>query len=378
MKVLLDPQIFQLQKYGGISRLFVELWKHSLSHPGFKFECPLLYSENYHLKESGLAPKNIFGIFNYLHFKGTGRIKDLLKSMSIKQTKKKIRTGQADIFIATYYDPYFLDDLKGKPFILTVYDMIHELFPQYFHHDKQTISNKKLLIEKADSIVAISEKTKKDILQFYPATPPEKIKVVYLSQSIQENATTKLKELPEKYILFVGNRQAYKNFALFAEAAKVFLKSDSTLHIVCAGGGKLRKEEISLLNQLGIQERTIQLDYEDNELSQFYKRALMFVFPSAYEGFGIPTLEAMKCGCPVILSKSSCLPEIGGDAAIYFESGNLKSLVNAIGNLLTNLDLRNEMVNRGLKRVNDFSWAKTAEGYYSIINEVVSWERPQL
>jgi glycosyltransferase involved in cell wall biosynthesis len=370
MKILLDPQIFLSQKFGGISRLFVELWKDSLSHPGLEFECPLLYSENYHLKERGLAPKNVFGVFNHMHFKGTGRIKDLLKARSIKLAKQKLSTGQTDIFIATYYDPYFLDYLKGKPFILTVYDMIHELFPEHFHLDKQTSPNKKLLIDKAHSVVAISEQTKKDILRFYPSTPPDKIKVVYLSQSVNENAASKLKGLPEKYFLFVGNRPAYKNFALFAKAATGFLKSDSALHIVCAGGGKLRNEELILLKQLGIGERTMQLDYEDNQLAQFYKGALLFVFPSAYEGFGIPTLEAMKCGCPVILSNSSCLPEVGGDAALYFENGDAASLSLAINKILNDEQLRNDLVKRGLERAKEFSWKKTAEGYYTLLKNI--------
>ena len=367
MKVLLDPQIFLTQRFGGISRLFVEVWKSSVDNKEIDFECPLIYSENYHLTESGLEPKNLFTVLHNWHFKGIGRLKDILKASSIKKTKRKLSTGKFDVFLSTYYDPYFLDHLNGKPFILTVYDMIHELFPEHFTSDTRTISWKKLLIEKADKIVAISKQTKIDILKFYPAISPERIDVVYLSQTIMESGASIADQLPSNYILFVGNRGAYKNFKFFVEVAVPFLRSDSSLYIVCAGGGKLSGKEAEMLEELNISKQIIQKDYKDSELASFYRAAKVFVFPSAYEGFGIPTLEAMKCGCPVILANSSCLPEVGGDAAMYFESGNRSSLADAIERVLNDELLRKELIKKGFRQVNEFSWEKTAEGYFNII-----------
>lgn len=365
--ILLDPQIFLTQKFGGISRLFVELWKNYNKRTEINIDCPLLYSENYHLAESAIGPRNIFNFFHHLHFRGSGRIKDRLKTASINKTVKKLKNGEFDIFLSTYYDTYFLDHLGSKPFILTVYDMIHEVFPEYFVADKTTVRQKKLLIEKANKIIAISEQTKKDILKFYPYISPQKIAVIYLSQSIIDGGVTFVKELPDNYILFVGNRGAYKNFELFAETAVPFLKEDPSLYIVCAGGGKLLDKEIKMLHKLGIWEKVIQANYKDSELAAFYKAAKVFVFPSAYEGFGIPTLEAMKCGCPVILANSSSLPEVGGDAALYFESGNKSSLGDAIREILNNEKLRNELIRKGYLRANEFSWKKTAEKYFNVI-----------
>ena len=368
MKVLLDPQIFLIQKFGGISRLFVEVWKHSINNKEIDFECPLVYSENYHLNESGLEPRNIFNVLHKLNFKGTGRIKDLLKASSIKKTKRKLIDQHFDVFLSTYYEPYFLDHIGKKPFILTVYDMIHEIFPEYFTSDAKTVSQKRLLIEKADKIIAISKQTKKDILKIYPNVSPEKIDVVYLSQTIIDNgvATT---GLPANFILFVGNRGAYKNFKLFAETTVPFLKVDRSLYIVCAGGGKLSGKEIEMLEELNIAKQVIQRDYKDSELASFYKAARVFVFPSAYEGFGIPTLEAMKCGCPVILANSSCLPEVGGDAVLYFESNDKDSLAGAIDKILNDESVRKELIQKGLRQVNEFSWEKTAEGYFNVIKK---------
>ena len=139
----------------------------------------------------------------------------MLKASSLKKTKKKLDSGKFDVFLPTYYDPYFLDHLNGRPFILTVYDMIHEIFSEHFAAYAKTICQKKVLIEKADRIIAISKQTKNDILKFYPDVPPEKVAVVYLSQTIIENGTSIASELPANFILFVGNRDAYKNFSFF-------------------------------------------------------------------------------------------------------------------------------------------------------------------
>ena len=128
---------------------------------------------------------------------------------------------------------------------------------------------------------------------------------------------------------------------------------------------------MEVLESLGISNKVIQKNYKDSELASFYKAAKVFVFPSAYEGFGIPTLEAMKCGCPVILADNSCLPEVGGDAVVYFESGNTSSLANAIDRMLKDEILRKEMIQKGFKQVNEFSWEKTAEGYFNIIKQFV-------
>lgn len=370
MKVILDPQTFLIQKFGGISRLFVEVWKRSIDSSEFDFECPIIYSENYHLNESGLEPDNIFKVLHSWNFRGIERVKDALKANSIRRTKKKLQAKHFDVFLSTYYNTYFLDHIGKKPFILTVYDMIHEIFPNHFLDDTSTAPQKKILIERADKIIAISNQTKHDILRFYPEISPLKIDVVYLSQTIIDNVMPIAGQLPKNYILFVGNRGAYKNFQLFVEAVLPILKTDPTLHIVCAGGGNLIERELNMLAKLGIADQVIQRNYKDSELASYYKGARVFVFPSAYEGFGIPTLEAMKCGCPVILANSSCLPEVGGDAALYFESGNKDSLADAVSNVLNSDQLRKDLIAKGYEQVKEFSWDKTAAGYFNVIKSI--------
>lgn len=372
MKILLDPQIFLTQKFGGISRLFVELWKYSLQRRDISFECPLIYSENLHLADSGLAPGNIFKILHDVQFRGVGRIKDKLKSVATRRTIKRLKKGDFDIFVPTYYDPYFLEYIGSKPFVLTVYDMIHEMLPQYFIADKKTVFHKKELLGKASVAVAISEHTKNDILNIYPELDAGKIKVIHLAQSMRDEDEIPIVPLPENYILFVGNRANYKNFNFFTETIASLLKNDHSLFLVCAGGGKFTKQENDFLQTLGIHEKVIQKNYTDNELPAFYRSAKVFVFPSEYEGFGIPTLEAMKCGCPVLLANSSCLPEIGGDAAAYFRLNDPSSLLKALTDIINNEKLRSEMIEKGFQRENEFSWSKTADAYFDTFKQLLN------
>ena len=371
MKILLDPQIFLWQKFGGVSQLYVELLKYAGKWKEPDIIWPLVYSENLHLKEAGLNPRNIFTGLHQFNFKGTGRMKAMLKAASVRKTKKLLSKGDFDVFFPTYYDPYFLNYLKQRPFVLVVHDMIHEIFPEYFRGDKTTVPNKKLLIEKADKIITNSFHTKRDILCFYPHIPENKIEPVHHAQSIEDPDKAEAVDLPEEFILFVGNREGYKNFTYLVESLAEILKERKTLYLVCAGGSIFSEEEKKTLKKLKIENKVIQKKFRDSELPSFYRAAKVFIFPSLYEGFGIPTLEAMKCGCPVILANSSCFPEIAADAAIYFDPGSSSSLIQALENILEDEDLRSKMIKRGYDRVKEFSWEKTAKGYFSVIKQMI-------
>jgi len=368
----MDPQIFLWQKYGGVSQLFVELLRYAREWNDPEITCPLTFTENIHLIEAGLAPKNVFSGLGRLNFRGTGRVKDFVKSLSIRKTKRLLKDQDFDIFFPSYYDTYFLDYLSSKPLVIVVHDMIHEIFPEYFLNDKTTVPNKKLLIERATRIITNSHCTKNDILRIYPDISEKKIVPVHHAQSIENpGMTTNQIDLPEKYILFVGNRSGYKNFNFMINALTPIFRTKEKLHLVCAGGGSFSAGEKQFISNLGIDKKIIQIDFEDKQLPGYYKNALVFIFPSLYEGFGIPTLEAMKCGCPVILANNSCFPEIAGDAAVYFDPYNSASLVEATTNILNDENLRNNFIEKGYERVSSFSWEKTAKGYFKAISEII-------
>lgn len=361
IKILLDPQTYNEQRVGGISRYHTEVYLELDKLPDVSIECPIFYSDNLHLKEHGL-----FGNWRnqIAHFKLIPKFirKKMIKKYkrkNIRRTRKALSKQDFDVFVSTYYDPYFLDYIGDKPFVLTLHDMIHDLFPQYFTRDKHTVSRKKLLLEKATRVIAVSENTKKDILKFYPHIDASKIDVVYLSQSIDTTSKVKV-DLPKKYILFVGNRTIYKNFNFFIEAVAPLLKADPELFVVCAGGNGFDKSEKELIQKLGIASQLIQRNFEDNELASYYSQAKCFAFPSEYEGFGIPVLEAMACGCPVVLANHSSFPEVAGDAGVYFELHNADDLRGKIASLVSDETLRNEYVAKGLARAQKFSWHQTA------------------
>lgn len=370
MKIVLDPQTFNEQKFGGISRYHTEMLLEWQKTPGISVDCPIVYSDNLHLKEAGLFRSFRNTLFNPCLWPKfiNKKIAKTYRKKNIAASVKVLQKQDFDVFVPTYYATYFLEHIGQKPFVLTVYDMIHEMLPQYFTRDKHTVANKKLLMEQATKIIAISESTKNDILKIYPHIPADKIEVVYLSFSIKHDAAVKLL-LPEKYILFVGNRSDYKNFAFFLKSVAPVLQSEKDLYLVCAGGNAFNSKEQKMIADLSVSEKLIQKNFEDNELASYYSGAKCFVFPSEYEGFGIPVLEAMACGCPVVLAQHSSFPEVAGEAGVYFELNNEIDLRSKIVNLLQNEPLRKDYINKGLAQAQKFSWQKTAQEALEILRE---------
>jgi glycosyltransferase involved in cell wall biosynthesis len=364
MKIILDPQIFNEQKFGGISRYFTELYLALSQESSVDIECPLQYSENMHLKEAGLYQNYMNQVLNqrWLPKFIKKKILKKIKSINIKNTIKTLHQGDFDVFIPTYYSPYFLDSLNGKPFVLTVYDMIHEILPQYFTsaNDFETVKNKKLLMEKATKIISISESTKRDIIKIYPHIDSRKIEIVYLSHSIKPKNVVEL-DLPKEYILFVGNRTIYKNFLFFLKAVAPILQSNPKLFLVCAGGNRIYSNEQKLIKELKLSQQVIQRNFEDYELSAYYSNAYCFVFASEYEGFGIPVLESMACGCPVVLANHSSFPEVAGDAGVYFELNNQDDLKQKVEKLVYDKQHRDIYISKGYEQVKKYSWQKTAD-----------------
>lgn len=367
MKVLYDHQIFTSQIYGGISRYFVELMKNFRDDDEIEYKISLRYSNNYYLKKlNSLTHKTFFENYS---FKGKYRLLNILNK---KESKKFVSKGNYDIFHPTYYDPYFLDYIGKKPFVLTIYDMIHEIYPKIFSLKDKTAERKKLLAQKATKIITISENTKRDAIK-YLGIDESKIEVIHLGNSFKINKDDKTIniKIPEKYILFVGSRGGYKNIETFIVAVAPLLNEDNELSIVCAGGGDFSKIEIDKFKNLNIRDKLFYYSGSDSILAYLYQKATAFVFPSLYEGFGIPILESFACGCPVICSETSSLPEVAGDAAIYFDPTDKLSMLNSIQKVIYNDELKKQLINKGVERVKEFTWEKTADKTKKIYEGVI-------
>ena len=363
MKILFDHQIFTSQKYGGISRYFFELIKNI---DNIEVENATLFSYNHYLISDN--SKKCISFFPKINFRGKQRS---LLFLNNTFSKLKIINGNFDIFHPTYYDPYFLKYLNGKPFVLTVYDMIHEKFDETFPQDDKTSYYKKILVNKAVKIIAISENTKKDLIDLF-GVEKSKIEVVYLGNSMLLNNDVNIDfNFPKNFILFVGIRKGYKNFDRFIKSIAKLLHENVDLLVVCVSGGKFNNEELELFEKLNIQRSVLQYDLEDNQLAQFYARALVFVFPSLYEGFGIPVLESFACSCPLICSNTSSLPEIAADGAEYFDPYSQKSIYTNVKKVLESLELRNTLIKNGNERLKYFSWEKTAQQTKKIYESII-------
>jgi glycosyltransferase involved in cell wall biosynthesis len=234
--------------------------------------------------------------------------------------------------------------------------MIHEIFPDYFYGPDDTSQNKKILIQKANKIITVSETTKRDLLKFYPDVE-NKVKIVYHGFFSRE-IITQFKN-KENYLLFTGSRRGYKNFNMFIEAVALLLKKFD-LRLICTGQ-PFDKKEIDLFEYFNISDRVICRLVSDEELISLYAKATAFIFPSLYEGFGIPVLEAFAAGCPAILSNVSSLPEIGCHGAAYFDPYSIDDIRSVIEKVITSEALQKELVKNGKELIKKFSWEKCAK-----------------
>ena len=248
--------------------------------------------------------------------------------------------------------------------VVTIHDLIFKYYPKdYKYFDRLIYDFKfKTACNDADIIIAISHQTKSDIIQFYNINP-DKIRIIYQScdpifrkeiSSSTIELIQKKYNLPQEYFLYVGSIISRKNLdgiikALFA------LPKGLQLPLAIIGEGKLFKKEInSLIHQLNFSHSIIWLKPEFKDFPCIYKRAKALILPSYFEGFGIPILEAMSVGTPVITSNQSSLAEVGGDAAILVDPSNIEQISDAMENLLTNQSLQEQLQTKGIERSKKF------------------------
>jgi glycosyltransferase involved in cell wall biosynthesis len=366
MRILYDHQAFTGQRYGGVARYFHDLME-SLSEMGVDIALSLQFSNNEYLKNSSVRKpqqfRNIFGFMpTNMLVSRTNRVNSIFQ----------IQRGNYDIFHPTFFHNYFLKHLDNKPFVLTYHDCIKERF-NLQHLDNANQTQKQELLDKATKIIAVSENTKIDLQKFYQINA-DKIEVVHHSTSFvnhQQPHNYHLKT-PEKFILYVGARNDYKNFDTLLKSLVSVFKKNPSLQLVCAGGGNFTETEKQLIYDLKIDNHVIHLNFHsDNTLCELYKRAIAFVYPSLYEGFGIPILEAFACGCPVVLSNSSCFPEVAQEAALYFEPTQQDDISEKINQIINDDTLRKSLISKGFVRQKDFSTDKKAQQTLAVYQSVL-------
>ena len=268
----------------------------------------------------------------------------------------------------------------NQPFIITVHDLVRCCF----NLDLETVSEKILLnldtryIKRASHIIAISENTKSDLVN-YLKIPEKKISVIYNGVDHNIFKPYNVKLLDQPYILYVGSERRRKNLVGLFEAFATLKSGFPELKLVKVGGPgrseQFRSHTMKKLSSLGITEDVIFIDYiSELDLAHYYSSAALLAYPSLYEGFGLPPLEAMACGCPVVTSNTSSLSEVVGEAGIMVNPYDTPSLVQAMRRVLTDKELRDNMVKAGLEQSKKFSWEKTAELTMQVYKKVAAGE----
>jgi glycosyltransferase involved in cell wall biosynthesis len=366
-KILIDS-ISLLSPLTGIGRYTCEISKRIQDYNSFNISFYYGYYSKHLLNQKNNNIKDLKNLIS--------------KNKTIKKLFRKILLLSANIFnkkFDIYWEPNFipLDSIKAKKIVTSVHDFSFILYKDF--HPKERIeyfeNNFFRNIYKSDVIICFSEFTKKEILEKLNFSE-DCVKVIYhgidhnlfkIYNNIELNFI-----LPKKFILSVGSIEPRKNLIGLLKAYNrlpEYLKNE--YHLVLAGfKGWNNKEIIDLINK---NKKFIHyLGYiSDIELAKVYNLASLFVYPSFYEGFGLPPLEAMACGTPVITSNVSSLPEVGGDAVVYCDPYDINDIKNKIEIVLNKKDLQKEMIRKGLKRAKQFTWEKSAREHLKVFKEVL-------
>ncbi|MFN4327820.1 MAG: glycosyltransferase family 4 protein [Limnobacter sp.] len=337
--IAFDGIVFSLQRYGGISVYFNALMSEvAARHEPFKLLLP----------NKNLIGKPAVGLqshYSYYPPRWLERYRDVEIDDSL--------------FHSSYYR---LPKQRHTKSVVTVYDFTYE---RYFSYKQKIVHSwqKFRAVRAADVVLCISNSTRRDLLAYLPDVNPAKVKVTHLAANpVFFDLCATAVDLPvnraalsDGFILFVGARSTYKNFMPVVHAL-----ADSHLHLVCVGGGAFTDQEMQVCEQR-LHGRYHHLPWADEQvLRQLYRSAVCFVFPSLYEGFGIPVVEAMASGCPVIASNVSSIPEVAGKAGILLNEVSADSLRKAIEQVQSPSQ-RLDMVELGKLQAAQFTWTRCAE-----------------
>lgn len=366
MKVTFDHQIFANQRYGGVSRYFVELASRLPSYTVSEVSVVApLYINNY------LAADYARGFTHGRHvpfdFKGVRQAVGFANRLAAPLSWLK---SNADVIHETYYTANPIG--TGQRRVVTVHDMIHELFAP---EARRVIAAKRAAISRADHVICVSETTQRDLVRLYEIDPARTSVVHHgysLTNEVSEIEKTQAGVTRDQRpsILYVGNRGGYKNFGIVLKA----FSESSVLRefvLIAFGGSTGLPDEWKEIKRLGITERVRFESGPDQALARRYRAAAAFVYPSIYEGFGIPPLEAMSHGCPVVCSNGGAIPEVVGDAGVYFDPHNSDELRSALERVAMSDGLQANLRMRGYHRISAFSWDRCAEETSRIYREIV-------
>lgn len=353
MRIAFDHQAFGMQRFGGISRYFFELITRLAREQGVDVSVFM----GLHINAYGLEGHRArFARFHGLPQLRVPRGYRLYPEINRFLFDRYLAGEAAELYHPTYYRPLGAG-FRGKR-VLTVHDLIHQLFPADFRPGDPTPAWQRDAVRQADALISVSHSTKADLVA-HLGVAPERIRVIHLANSLTTPPSPR-SPLSEPYLLYVGQRGAYKNFDRLLETYHALPDVRRDFRLVCFGGGGWTPQELAKIRDLGLEARVLQLSGPDERLADLYAHATAFVYPSRYEGFGIPPLEAMHYDCPVLVGQTSSIPEVVGEAGLYFDPESSEELAAQLQRLLSDGALREQLAQRGREQERRFSWDRCA------------------
>ncbi|MFZ2206367.1 MAG: glycosyltransferase family 1 protein [Microgenomates group bacterium] len=257
--------------------------------------------------------------------------------------------------------------------VVTIHDLSYIYFPnEFLKKDLYQLTHwTSYAIEKSVKIISVSKTTKKDILKEYPNTD-NKVAIIYNGYAEEVMPNPKKTERRPPYFLYLGTIQPRKNIKFMILAFSQFIKSHPEYQLIIAGKmGWLSEDVVPYVNSLGLNKTVLFPGFvSEEEKNNLYRNAAAYILPSLYEGFGIPLLEAMSHSCPVISSFKSSLPEVGGEACLYFDPNDSVDLVEKMELIVSDKKMRNDLIKKGLQRTKTFSWIKAGEETLALLQSI--------
>lgn len=357
IRIAFDYQAFFIQEYGGISRYFSKLAGALNAQEGVEARIFAPLHINAYVAELPAT------VASGVDVRRWPRRKKLFRRINEGVSRVQMGLYRPSVVHETYYSQKSVAP-RGVPRVVTVYDMIHERFPDSFSPTDRTSRLKRQAVERADHVICISGSTRNDLIELF-GVPESKVSAIHIGfeefSAFSETGKREASSVGKPYFLYVGQRSGYKNFNALVRAFASSNRLMTNYGIVCFGGGRFSEEEKKLFAGLGLPEsRIMQVGGSDAMLASFYRNAFAFVYPSLYEGFGIPPLEAMSLGCPVICGRSSSVPEVVGEAAEYFDPASIDAIREGMERVADSSSRRQELVRLGRERYQLFTWPRCA------------------
>lgn len=375
MQIFFDDEQFHREYRGGVSRYLCDLSTALVRH----CEVPVTifggWSRSHVLRDLPAAPglrvhhwprKSSWSISS-----AAWRASTPWRRWSFMQA---LRRDPETVYHPNLYTPDPWIQARAPVMVCTVHDMQLELHGGDGRHASRLSQAKIALVKDAARIVCVSDNTRIDLERLIPAANG-KTRVVHIDSSIVCPSVPPASATP--YFLFVGNRHGYKNGrAVLAAFARLASANPSVRLLLCGGKQPGTEGEFDGLDAQLLRERVDWCSPDDAELARLYAGALALLYPSDYEGFGLPVLEAMRCGCPVVTTAVSSLPEVGGGAACYIACGDFEAMQHWMRRLLAEPGLRDDLRRRGQLQASRFSWEATARGFVQVAREALLSRHP--